>query len=323
MHIIPGMICLHPITALPAWRLASTGAIPMPEPNDACDLLEADAHTGALADLPTLLTEQEGKVHLMVTEQAERQHSSHSVCHLGPSNEFPRGSFATLGENIQLPTPELCFALLGKQEPLPSLMRLGMELCGHYRKAADGTRYFRDPLVTAERLNSYLEELPSIRGIRGARAAASYVLDDSYSPRESVIALMCTLPTRVGGYQLPKPTMNMPLSLNDDAQLIAGQRHAAGDLYWEEQGLIVEYDGDEAHMYRRAHDVERRDGLEKMGLRVISITTAQARDFERLDAVLRMVGDQFRSRKRAVSPGVTKKRRDLYEQLVKYNWLAC
>lgn len=320
---MPAMICLHPISALPAWRLASTGAIPLPEPCEVRSLRDADASATALEDIPSILTKQEGKAHLLVSESSRRHNTDKSVCHVGPGYLLPEGSFASMGREVLIPSPELCFALLASTAPREVLLRIGMELCGHYRKTTGDAVFGLEPLTTPDGLKAFVEELPAFRGSARACQAARYVMGSSMSPIESQLALMCTLPSKMGGYQLPVPALNLPMELEGDAQIIAGQAHAAGDLYWRDAGLVVEYDSDFAHKFKHAKDVERRDGLERKGLRVISITTNQFRDFERLDACLRMVGSCVRGYSKKVSAATKEKRRELYEALRASSWLCC
>ena len=316
------MICLHPISAISAWRLASAGIIPMPEANEARSLRGIDARAGTLEHIPSDLVVGEDKVHLMVSERGLRHDSPGVHCHLMVDKGLPEGSFAQLSDDVLLPSVELCFALMAKSLSQAELLRLGMELCGRYRKVGNGVRYWREQLTSSDRLVRFAGMLEQ-RGSGVAGRAAARLVDGSGSPRESVIALMCTLPTKLGGYQLPKPAMNLPMDLDGDAQLIAGQYIAAGDLYWEKSKLIVEYDSDQAHAERRAHDVERRDGIESMGIRVITITTDQARDFSRLDACIRMAAKHIRGREIAPSPEVEKRRRELYRSLVAYSPTVC
>ena len=134
---------------------------------------------------------------------------------------------------------------------------------------------------------------------------------------------MCVLPTKVGGYQLPHPVMNLPMELSSDARAIAGQARAAGDLYWPDHSILVEYDSDAAHATRRSRDMERRDGLESMGIRVLTITTEQVRDFDRLDACLSLLARRLRGRSRAVPSEARERRRMLHRELLARSPFVC
>lgn len=320
---MPGMICLHPITALPLWRLASRGIVPMPEPNSARDIRGVDARMESIHELPSQLLEDEGTVHLMVSNKRQRSHTSMTHCHLFTDKDLPDGSFFLWSEAILVPSPELCFCIMAKHLERIELIRLGMELCGHYRMANGSTSYGLEKLTCATKLVSFTDSMPNVRAIAVARDAASRVIDDSCSPRETLIALMCTLPAQSGGFQLPKPAMNQSIILTGNAEVLAGQKTIAGDLYWENQALIIEYDSDEFHSNRRARDLERRNGIEAAGIHVITITNGIASDYERLTSSLSVAHDLIRARKTNATPRVDALRHKLYHELSCFSHYTC
>ena len=320
---MPGMICLHPITALPLWRLASRGIVPMPEPNSARDIRGVDAHVEAIDELPNQLIDEEGTVHLMVSSRDRRFRSSATHCHLFTDRDLPEGSFYLWRNQVLVPSPELCFCIMAKHLERIELLRLGMELCGHYRRAGDKTSYELEQLTSVDKLSCYLNRMPDIRGVVSAREAATRLIDHSNSPRETLLALMCTLPARSGGFQLPKPAMNQAIDLTGIAQTIAGQSTAAGDLYWKDCSLIIEYDSDEFHAERRAKDLERRNGIEAAGIHVITITNGIASDYERLVSSLQVARDSIYKRKTNTTPQVSAARRKLYHELSRYSHYTC
>ena len=317
------MICLHPMTAIAAWRLASTGRIAMPEPCELRSLRGIGARAADLEGLPEELLDEEGVAHVMVASRGDRRVSRRLRCHLAPACDLPEGALWRLGGDVLLPAPELCLVMLGASMGRIGLLRLGMELCGRYRKTPDGASWWLDPLVSAARVRSFADACRRVRGVRLARWAAQHLVDGSASPRESAIALMCVLPTRVGGYQLPHPVMNLPMELSSGARAIAGQARAAGDLYWPDHSVLVEYDSDAVHATRRSRDMERRDGLESMGIRVLTITTAQARDFDRLDACLTLLARRIRGRSRVVPSATRERRRMLHHELLVRSPFVC
>lgn len=311
------------MTAIAAWRLASTGRIAMPEPCELRSLRGFEARASELEGLPDVLVEEEGVVHVMVASRGDRRASRRLHCHLAPSRDLPEGALWRLGGDVLLPAPELCLVMLGASMGRIELLRLGMELCGRYRKMPDGASWWLDPLVSAACVRSFAYACRRVRGVRLARWAAQHLVDGAASPRESAIALMCVLPTKVGGYQLPHPVMNLPMELSSDARAIAGQARAAGDLYWPDHSILVEYDSDAAHATRRSRDMERRDGLESMGIRVLTITTEQVRDFDRLDACLSLPARRLRGRSRAVPSEARERRRMLHRELLARSPFVC
>lgn len=295
----------------------------MPESNSARDIRGVDARMESIHELPSQLLEDEGTVHLMVSNKRQRSHTSMTHCHLFTDKDLPDGSFFLWSEAILVPSPELCFCIMAKHLERIELIRLGMELCGHYRMANGSTSYGLEKLTCATKLVSFTDSMPNVRAIAVARDAASRVIDDSCSPRETLIALMCTLPAQSGGFQLPKPAMNQSIILTGNAEVLAGQKTIAGDLYWENQALIIEYDSDEFHASKRAHDIERRNGIEAAGIHVITITTAVASDYERLISCLEVVQGHLRKRIKKPTKLVQEARFDLYCKLKRYSAYTC
>ena len=318
-----GMICLHPITALPLWRLASRGIVPMPESNSARDIRGVDARIEPIHELPSQLLEDEGTVHLMVSNKDRRTQSPQTHCHLFTDKDLPAESFYLWRDNVLVPSPELCFCIMARHLGRTELLRLGMELCGHYRRADSKTSYELEQLTCTGKLCHFLERMPKVRGIGVAREAASRLIDHSNSPRETLIALMCSLPAQSGGFQLPKPVMNQTIDLPDGAKTIAGQGSAAGDIFWEKHALIIEYDSDEFHSNRRARDLERRNGIEAAGIHVITITNGIASDYERLTSSLSVAHDLIRARKTNATPRVDALRHKLYHELSCFSHYTC
>ena len=80
------------------------------------------------------------------------------------------------------------------------------------------------------------------------------------------MAILLTLPTTLGGYGLPQPTLNPDIALADQARALYPHTTARPDLYWEHERFDVEYDGD-AHEGEasRTKDAGRRAALEAEG----------------------------------------------------------
>lgn len=159
-------------------------------------------------------------VDLLVASQGQRRNGSGVRCHC-LSGELPRRSFSELAPNVYVCVPELCFLQLAGSHSPVDLLRLGMELCGHY-SLAEGRRGFLDrpPLCSRAGLLAYLDAVHATRGVAKARCTAGLVIDGSASPMESSLALLLCLPTRWGGYGLPRPILNGQLTLSPGAARI-------------------------------------------------------------------------------------------------------
>ena len=102
--------------------------------------------------------------------------------------------------------------------------------------------------------------------------------------------LLC-LPTAMGGYALPKPTLNPEVTLDANARALYPHLVARPDLFWEEKRLDVEYDGD-AHEggESRAKDAGRLAALEVEGITVVTLTYPQVASALAFDVVARRIG---------------------------------
>ena len=103
---------------------------------------------------------------------------------------------------------------------------------------------------------------------------------------EVALAMLLTLPRKDGGYGLPQAELNGEV-------VISGRGPGAdrpayhGDLVWQEQRLVVEYDSnlyhrDPAHL---AIDAERRNAMQDAGWRVVTITWSQILNPNKMDLV--------------------------------------
>lgn len=313
------MLYLDDMTALAFWRLASIGWLEQPSPCDARAPEDSCVSAEHLRQARALLgSASKDELRVLVGSQStlsRREGALVSV--LEASRPLPAGSFFEVGGQLRVVSPELCFVRLARHMNETELALVGMELCGMYRAnpMTHRVEYGCTPLCTVQSLCSMIEDLPKTAGRKRARVVARRLADGAASPQESVLYLLATTSTRLGGYGLPKPLLNPPATLDETAQLIAGQGEARCDLYWVKQRVIVEYDSDEFHVRTRASDAERRDGLESMGNRVMTITTAQLKSFARLDACMTTLARYLGRRRQPSDKAIRDRRLTLYLDL--------
>lgn len=198
-------------------------------------------------------------------------------------------------EGVYVAGPELCFLQLARTYSLAELVRLGFELCGGYSIEGRVERGFSDrsPLTTKEKLTSFLETASGHAGMRAARKAAQYVLDNSASPRETDLAMMLCMPVHYGGYGLRGAELNAEIdpsnSLRNSTRLLADRRTYKPDIFWRKQRVIVEYDSNYAHALTRkiTLDSSRRNSLQSMGYSVVTVSNDLIRSTAAMDRVVR------------------------------------
>ena len=122
------------------------------------------------------------------------------------------------------------------------------ELCGTYSFSAtdqigEECCFGREPVLSMSELNRYLSEARGIRGLRLARRAAKLAFENSFSPRETCIALMLCSPPCYGGLGLSRPVLNSPLTFTDHQRTLLWHESMRPDLFWELYRLVIEYNG--------------------------------------------------------------------------------
>ena len=220
--------------------------------------------------------------------------------------KLPDNSFADAGKGFLVSTPEFIFVQMATRIGLAELIRLGFELCGTYAengKPASGARCMA-PLTSSVKLRAFLEGAPEVYGKKKAARALRYVLDGSASPRETVLAILLSLPYRLGGFGLDGLLLNYRIDTGRRSQSMADRRYCVCDLYWPESKIAVEYDSDQWHTgaARIASDAKRRNTLLAQGIRVVGVTRAQLDDVEELRKVARLLAKMMGRRLRCMSP---------------------
>ena len=214
---------------------------------------------------------------------------------------FHPRSFMRIDDGLYVSTPEMAFCEMASALSLEQLIALGFELCGTYRRASTfgSARYDATSLTSPAALASFIEKSPQFKGVKKARRALPFILAGSASPRESELAMLLCLPYSLGGYGLPRPTMNaeMPLPKNVGA---TGRSSLRCDLYWPAARLDVEYDSAEFHSAERllANDSMRRIALESMDVTSVNLTAEHLRRASLFDeaaqGIARILGKRVR-----------------------------
>jgi len=168
------------------------------------------------------------------------------------------------------------------------LLELGLELCGTYILPVQGVHsddpgeakkqlYNRMPLTNKERLATFLARSEGVFSQRRLAKILRFIVDNSASPRETILFLLFTLPYRYGGYGFPQPQLNAKIMPTKAAKGTSSKQFFRCDLYWPECDVAVEYESDLIHLTPEqiASDSMRRNSLIAMGKTVIAVTNKQ------------------------------------------------
>lgn len=139
---------------------------------------------------------------------------------------------------------------------------------------------------------------------------------------ESRFALALCLPTRLGGFGLPKPELNAAIPLDEVAAKIAGQSICRGDLVWEylKLLLVMEYQSREYHDIREKYgaDYGRQLALQSMGHDVRFVTSTQLASIEQMTELARVVAAHMHVKLTDHALKLTSARKRLFDELNTY-----
>ena len=189
--------------------------------------------------------------------------------------------------------PEYVFLQMAKLLDEERLRFLGMELCGRY--GIDGEAFLRRQTCSSELLLAVAEKERGIHGRKRALAVAPLVLDGAASPMEIALALILSSTREEGGFGLPRPKLNQEIPVIGAAGELWDDNSITPDMLWETIKLVIEYDSTLHHSAskRIARDARRRDVLEELGYRVITVTTEQMGNYLELERIAKIVGARY------------------------------
>jgi len=246
------------------------------------------------------------------------------------SKPVPSGAFVSVGDSLYLNSPEFCFFQMAAIYPLAKLIALGFEVCGSYslpgnvleggdRGDSIQTIYDLPPLTSTKKLIAFSSRMEGWIGHNQALKALRFITDNSASPMETVLAMLLTLPYRLGGYGLPMPELNGSIYPKKNVSHFAGKGFYRGDLLWRDAGVVAEYNSDAEHASsnRIAMDAIRRNDLSLCGIFEVTVTKRQIKSIELFDKVAKQIAARIGKELRYKEPEFLKARRELRSILLK------
>ncbi|WP_322155315.1 hypothetical protein [Paratractidigestivibacter sp.] len=255
-------------------------AVPERAP-ERCDIEEARRRFPELTDLRE-------PAHVLVDRAAARTDNSFCTCHSW-SARHPYGSVIKLGAGLYCASPEQLAVQMA-----PSLTDLGLivllsELFSLYALSNRGKTLTQRnmPATTPRRTLDHLDLLGSVRGSTKVRRLLRLAPAGSASPQETRIALMLSLPPRLGGHGLTIESMNRSLEL--DALGESGVRHVRKpDILLAsrdgERHAAIEYDG-ALHLTpkRQTQDARRNNEFAACGMAEYRLNSVLLSNFEYME----------------------------------------
>ena len=209
----------------------------------------------------------EGPYHLLVSRSYRGYKRDDIVLHIA-NNAFPPRALIKVSRSLYVTGPELTFIQIAASGELDEvdLALLGFELCGTYvlDTSWDGCTYTDTALTSVSKISRMIDALPGYAGVARARKALAHVKDASHSPMESVLALLLSLPTRLGGLGLG------PIALNHPVATPLGPRRP--DILFPKLRCGLEYKGKEYHSVEAVgRDDRRQNKLVGSGVTVLNV----------------------------------------------------
>lgn len=294
------MLFLGYESAVQYWRAVRAELVPFPLYSHAVVVANEDHLLKEIRESAPMLPIKDQFAPQLLVSQTKLIHRSEGIGYHLCSKTLPKGSFYQHTYGVSIAAPELSLLHAAKavgSKGIVTLLELCCEFMGCYTLCEGTMRGFVEcpPFVTRERLIEYIGNLP--RGTRGGallRRAVALAGENSRSPRETECFLAMTLPPEIGGFNLPRPTMNPPIPISEEDGVLSDDDHYLADLNWSDKNTIFEYDGDFDHSSpsRVARDKERRSVLASMGHTVIvAVKDSMSED----DSYLRKIAQVFRA----------------------------
>lgn len=276
----------QPSAAFPIWRVP------------AC---EVRPRAGTSSYLGSCLPFLSRPYHVAVFSPRDRRVLQDVRCHVAPASvhEAPH---CLVASGVLVPDPALALMEQSRGRTVAEVAAAGAALCSGYALLPAGGITERHPLTSPATIRAACGVHGDVPGHSVVEKSLPWIVPAAASPREWSLALVLSLPGRLGGYGLPVPALNVPLEIGDRIRILTDCSYYIADLYWPSSQLIVEYDSDEYHLTscQHHHDAVRRMVLEEMGYRVITVTRLQLNDPKEMERVAKVVasvlGRQLRIR---------------------------
>ena len=244
-----------------------------------------------------------------------RMNGAHNTIY-GSTRSLPPHSFIEVDDGIAISCPELIFLEMVDVMPLMRLVMLGHELCGTFSRDPHDPRNGEatlscPPLTSCERIEAFIRETKWNAHAEQALRALSLVSDNAWSPTESIVAAVASLPYEEWGYGFGRCILNKRIDTSTGLALATGKDSRRPDILFEGTPVGLNYDGaihlDLDAVAKAAMELERNPG--------------EAANQQAFDAIMHEVRskavDDIRRNRELASAGyivfpVTKE--DLYEE---------
>lgn len=311
----------YPANRMPEDCLLTTHNTPLPSTGLACNELDVRRALSQLSNYDLLAADNRCHT-LAFSEQYRRDSAIHSTRIW--SGAIPIGSFFQLRNGVFVETPACMFMRAATILDFAPLIAFGDELCGCFSfdpREKRGFRKRQKPLTNKAQIERYLTYAQGCRGIKLAKAALPFIVENCASPMEVFDEMTMCLPYRYGGYGIPSPEMNLEIHLDTKATRIAKRGKCYLDMGWYGKKLDVEHHGklDHSSVEDQASDRARVNALKEMGYEVIELTYDQVNDLIAYEHIICLIARILGKRMRKQYLGAAPERITLRKSLAAWN----
>lgn len=230
-------------------------------------------------------------LNVAVPAEGDRRFSTLLSCWIHPGS-VPQESYIHVAQSLYIAIPELAVLQACGMYGVLEIAVLMSMLCALYvsnprvKGGLEPRRRVCSPESLAEFPASFLLDNSAPMGIGIYQRALGNCIEQAASPAELELALMLTLPKRMGGYGLPMPRLN---------ERLEGPLGARGALYpdllWRKQGVAVEYQSDANHLdaSQASQDRMRKNQLLDAGIKLFEVSSRQLRSPLELEGIAVML----------------------------------
>ena len=254
-------------------------------------------------------------VHIASESFLQRTKRDIYIWHTSVRGDLP-GAYVQISENILISSPELTFIQVADDYSLAGAVRLADNLCATYYidPAAEYLQEKRVPVTNAAAMRKFADRADNLNGIKAARRALKYALDNSNSPLETNLAVIARLPLSEGGFNALLMELNGLIKLSASGMRHIGRKSIRCDMVWRTVKVALEYESTLTHLELNQHyyDKARYTALTYSGYKVITVTAQQLRSYTSIDnlffSVRKMLGmrpekaafEKYRDKRRQV-----------------------
>ena len=233
---------------------------------------------------------------IVVPSREKRCSRKAFACHVS-SGDLPHGAYLEIAPDVYVASPALCLIQRSSILTLAGCIKLAARFCGTYAPSKKDWRGFitRPPLASPDDLQAFAELFPTARGKRLVLRAIKWTLPRAASPMETEMVMPFYLPHRVGGFGLPRPTMNYERTLSPLGVSMTGKEVVRIDAYWEDARFGFEYQSELLHRgdERYGQDIGRQLAIESMGDVIRMVTIEQLKNPAQLEYLARLAAEHL------------------------------